>query len=276
MKDLISIIIPCYNDAENISESIDSAINQDYGNIEVIVVDDGSDQNTKNVLRNLEPKIAKLITQKNKGASSARNVGIQNSTGKYILNLDSDDSFDRTFVTKAMSIIQNDSNIKIVSSYINRISENRSTILKHKNSDIKSFLKYNHSSGSALFKRSDWLKVGGYDEKMTSGYEDWDFYIRLLKGGGVSYIIPEPLLNYRIRPESNSTRANKMKYHLLRYIYIKHKDLYIEHYEVFVDHLLSRLEVVEKAERKNWTKLEFRLGKKILDPIRKIKDVFKL
>jgi glycosyltransferase involved in cell wall biosynthesis len=275
MKELVSIIIPCYNDAENIEESVYSALNQDYKCTEVIVVDDGSDQRTKNVLKKIESKISKLITQKNKGASNARNVGIKNSSGKYILNLDSDDTYHKTFLTKAIPIIQSDPQIKLVSSYINRISKKESTILKHKSCEVKSFLKFNQSSGSAVFKKIDWLNAGGYDEKMTNGYEDWEFYLRLLKGGGVSYIIPEPLLNYRIRPGSNSERADKVKYKLLKYIYMKHKDLYTNHFELFVDHLLNRLEVVEKAEKKNLVKPEFKLGKTILDPIRKIKGILK-
>lgn len=72
----VSIVIPCYNDDQYIEQSVQSALNQTYPNIEIIVVDDGSNTKTKEVLKKIEPKITQLITQENQGQSTARNVGI--------------------------------------------------------------------------------------------------------------------------------------------------------------------------------------------------------
>ncbi len=94
---LVSIIIPCYNDEQYIEQCVNSALNQTYSNIEVIVVDDGSNRKTKTVLKKLEPNITTLITQNNQGQSTARNVGIRYAKGNYILVLDSDDYFEPTF-----------------------------------------------------------------------------------------------------------------------------------------------------------------------------------
>ena len=96
-KPLISIIIPCYNDSDFIEKAVQSALHQTYPNIEVIVVDDGSNTRTKQVLHVLRPSITKLITQENKGQSTARNVGIGAAKGYYILTLDSDDFFEFSF-----------------------------------------------------------------------------------------------------------------------------------------------------------------------------------
>jgi glycosyltransferase involved in cell wall biosynthesis len=274
-SNLVSIIIPCFNDASFIEKSVSSAINQDYENIEVVVVDDGSDQNTKNVLRNIESKISKLITQKHNGVSAARNMGISVATGKYVLTLDSDDYFDETFCDKAVKLLEENVDAKIVSCYAKRFGQGKEDIIRHSDSSIRDFLKYNHTLGNALFYKKDWELAGGYDEDMKKGYEDWEFFIRLLKNGGRSMIIPEVLFFYRMKEKSNSTIADSHKYELLRYIYTKHSSLYKENFEILVDHLLCRLEVVEKAERKNLRKPEFRLGKTILDPIRKIKRLFK-
>ena len=93
---LVSIIIPCYNDWQFVEQAVDSVLKQTYSNIEIIVVDDGSDSETKTVLKRIEPKITKLIAQENQGQSVARNVGIQESKGQYILTLDSDDFFETT------------------------------------------------------------------------------------------------------------------------------------------------------------------------------------
>ena len=98
---LTSIIIPCYNDAQYIEQSVLSAVNQTYPYIEVIVVDDGSNAETKKILKKLESKIFKLITQENYGQSKARNIGIEAANGDYILVLDSDDYIESTFCEKA-------------------------------------------------------------------------------------------------------------------------------------------------------------------------------
>ena len=273
---LLSIVIPCFNDGDFIEEAVRSAINQNFEKKEVIVVNDGSDERTQVVLQKVELKIDKLITQKNKGAGAARNTGIKAAQGKYILVLDSDDHFESSFCSKAIKIFETHSNVKIVISYAERIRNNKSLdILKPKNSTIQDFLKYNAAFGSSMFLKESWVKVGGYDEtRIINGYEDWDFYIRQLKKGGVSYVIPEVLFRYRLKDESNSSRANKKKYDLLKYIYFKHKDLYIENYEDFVSHLLRRLEAVEKAEKKSFKKLEFKIGEIVLLPMRRIWRVF--
>lgn len=272
---LVSIIIPCYNDIHYIEKSIFSALSQDYENKEVIVIDDGSNFKTKKKLKELESKITKLIVQENRGASSARNAGITFAKGEFILTLDSDDYFEKSFCSKAVRIFNECSKVKIVSCYAKRFRGNKNDIIRHENATIKEFLKYNNALGNAMFYKEDWEKAGGYDEEMIHGYEDWEFFIRLLRGGGYSYIIPEPLFNYRLREVSNSTIANKRKYELLKYIYIKHRDLYSENYEIFVDHLLSRLEIIEISERKILKKIEYKVGEFLLKPIKIIYKIFK-
>ena len=102
MVPLVSIIITCYNDVQYVEQAIDSAINQEYTNKEIIVVDDGSNDETTALLKSIEYKISNLILQENLGQSVARNNGIRVSTGEYILILDSDDYFESTFCDKAL------------------------------------------------------------------------------------------------------------------------------------------------------------------------------
>lgn len=273
-KSFISIIIPCYNDAEYIEQSVNSALDQDYENIEIIVVDDGSNERTKSILNSLKPRISKLITQENKGAGAARNTGVSEARGEYILVLDSDDYFDSTFCSKAWEILDTQDEVKLVTCYAKRFKDDKIfDIIKPKPGGLREFLMYNHSLGNALFRKKDFEISGGYDEEMDNGFEDWEFFIRLLKEGGRSAVILEPLFHYRQKKESNSTRANKIKYDLLRYIYLKHEELYTRYYEEFINHLLSRLEIVEKAEQKALNSLESKLGKFILSPIRKLKKM---
>ncbi|WP_391594864.1 glycosyltransferase [Winogradskyella sp.] len=269
--------MPCYNDAEFIEQAVDSAINQTHSNKEIIVVDDGSNQDTKLVLENLEHKIDKLITQDNSGQSNARNNGIKQAKGKYILVLDSDDYFENSFCDKAINLFNQSSKVKLVTCYANLVFKKSTNnfVYKPKGGTVKSFLTSNSALGSAMFKKEDWSNCGAYDETMRNGLEDWEFYIRLLKEGGKAEVIEEPLYNYRKRENTTTSRANQAKYHLFNYIFTKHKDLNIRHYDDFMSQLLSKIEKEEHEKFKNRERIEFKIGESILKPLRWIKAIFR-
>lgn len=267
------MVISCYNDVKFIEQAVGSALSQTYQNIEVIVVDDGSNAETKKVLKKLEYKITKLITQENQGQSTARNVGIRESKGYYILVLDSDDYFEGTFLEKAISAFLKNNNVKIVSCFANLIFDNETSfIYKPLGGSINSFLCSNNALGSALFKKADWEASGGYDQSMRDGFEDWEFYIRLLHKEGFAHILQEPLYNYRKRNNTTTQRANVVKYKLLFSLYQKHKELYKQYLDDYVSFLLSKIEKEEQEKIKNAQRLEFKIGKVILCPLRWIKS----
>jgi glycosyltransferase involved in cell wall biosynthesis len=271
---LVSIVIPCYNDAQYIEQAVNSALNQVYPDKEVIVVDDGSDIETKAVLQKIERKITKLITQENKGQSTARNVGIRESKGEYILVLDSDDYFEPDFVEKAVAVFLENKNTKIVTCFANLILENEmSYVYKPKGGDIASFLCSNNALGSAMFRNEDWQTSGGYDETMLQGFEDWEFYIRLLQKEGLAQVIEEPLYNYRKRNNTTTHRANAVKYKLLLYLFHKHNELYRMYLDDYVSYLLSKIEKEEYEKIKNTQRLEYKIGKVILKPFRWINSI---
>lgn len=276
MKPLLSIIIPCYNDAQYVETAVLSALNQTYSNTELIIVDDGSDSLTKAVLKKIETKITRLITQENQGQSTARNVGIRESKGEYILVLDSDDYFEPSFCEKAINILLENKNIKIVTCFANLIFEKEiSYIYKPKGGDNKAFLFSNNALGSAMYKKEDWQISGGYDETMIEGFEDWEFYIRLLQKEGIAYVIEEPLYNYRKRNNTTTQRANAVKYKLLLYLFQKNRELYKMYLDDYVSFLLSKIEKEESEKIKNTKRLEFKIGKAILVPFRWIKSLLK-
>lgn len=276
MKPLLSIIIPCYNDAQYVETAVLSALNQTYSNTELIIVDDGSDSLTKAVLKKIETKITRLITQENQGQSTARNVGIRESKGEYILVLDSDDYFEPSFCEKAINILLENKNIKIVTCFANLIFEKEiSYIYKPKGGDKKAFLFSNNALGSAMYKKEDWQISGGYDETMTEGFEDWEFYIRLLQKEGIAHVIEEPLYNYRKRNNTTTQRANAVKYKLLLYLFQKNRELYKMYLDDYVSFLLSKIEKEESEKNKNTQRLEFKIGKAILVPFRWIKSLLK-
>ena len=269
----ISFVIPCYNDVNFVNNAVNSAINQTYSNKEIIVVDDGSDEITKAVLKGIEPKIDRLIVQDNQGQSIARNNGINAALGELIIVLDSDDYFEPTFTERAFEIISKRNEVKIATCWGRRITENDILIdiFKPGGGELSSFILQNGSFGSCMFRKSDWERVGGYDESMKQGFEDWEFYIRLLSDGGSAFVIPEVLFNYRSRKNSTTARANIIKYDLSRYILSKHENFYQEHHLIHAQYLLKLLEREECEKLKNIKRIEFRIGFNLLRPLRWIK-----
>lgn len=275
MKGKVSIVIPCFNDGAYIDQALESAINQTYKNKEIIVVDDGSDLKTKEILNKLKSKIDLLIIQENRGPAAARNKGIKQAKGEYILVLDSDDFFEPKFCEKAIEKFETDLNIKMVTSHGQRFKDKPfGPLIVPGGGDLKSFLVRNASLGT-MFRKQDWLEVNGYDENMKLGLEDWEFYIRLHENGGKTYVIPEILFFYRHKKNSRTQNANLHKYDLLSYIYKKHQELFKDNFELFVNSLLSKLRNEEEQKMRMRNKIEFELGEKLLKPVRFLRSWFK-
>jgi len=275
-NDLVSIIIPCYNDFQFIEYAVNSASCQTYENKEIIVIDDGSDSKTKAVLQKLKDSIDLLIIQENNGQSAARNAGIKKAKGEYIFVLDSDDFAEPTFCEIAVQLFKNATETKLVSCYANLIyPDNTITIYIPEGGPIKNFLFKNAALGTSMFRKEDWVKAGGYDETMRNGWEDWEFFIRLLKNGGEAMVINEPLYNYRKRSHSTTAIANEFKNGLYSYIINKHSDLYKQNFTETIAFLLRLIENTKKSEQKRINSIEFKVGKTVLNPFRKIKSLFK-
>ena len=265
----LSIIIACYNDHKYLTEAVMSACAQTWENKEVILVDDGSNERTQKLIKTLKPKIDILITQKNQGVSSARNNGIKAATGEYILILDSDDFFEPGFSSKAILTFRENKNISIVTCFSRWFnSQTDWKIFEPRGGTIKDALIKNVAMGSSMFKKESWRAVNGYDENMQKGYEDWEFYIRVLQNGGIAKVIPEVLFNYRNKPGSRNKQANLEKYDLLEYIYLKHAELYKENFEIFVRQWLSYNKKTEEYKQQVLDSLSYKMGLMILKPFR--------
>ena len=274
---LLSIVIACYNDAAYIEKAVSSALNQTYSNKEVIVVDDGSNIETKAVLKKLESKITKLITQENQGQSIARNNGIKNAKGEYILNLDSDDFFEVSFCEKAISKFEEDTQIAIVSCYATLFNTKGAfDVFIPNGGGLKNFLFFNSAMGSCMFKRKDWERSGGYEENLPIlGLEDWEFYIQILKLGGYAYIIKEPLFNYQIRENSTTDRIREVRLDKFKHIIMKHKQIYSANFDNLIENLFEQIKREQLEKIKNTQRIEFKIGKAVLRPLRWIKALVK-
>ena len=274
----VSVVIPCYNDKDYIQEAVQSVIDQTFQDVEIIIVDDGSNEATKEVLATIKSEKVQIVTQINQGSSAARNNGIKVANAPFILVLDGDDTFDTTFLEKAVAILEKNQTIGAVSSYCNLFIYNHQIIHKHlpKGGGIANFLFDNNSVSFALLRKKCWDEIGGYDEKMKIGFEDWEFWISLTKRDWNIYVIPEFLFNYRqIKSNESLDKISKLYFREanLNYIYKKHQDIYQNHFGQTIDYLTDLAQRNKRNELKYKNSLDFKIGRFLLFPFRFFKII---
>lgn len=232
---LVSIVIPTYNKAQYICETIESAIHQTYPNVEIIVVDDGSEDNTRDVLdAYIKEKKITYYYQNNSGPASARNNGISLADGKYILCLDSDDILDPSYLEKSVPILQQKEDVGVVYTWVKTFGT-KEEIWKCTEFDLLKILTRNQVIVTALFRRVIWETSGGFDTEII-GAEDWEFWIKTALAGWKFHCIPEILFYYRKLPVSRTTESHKNYYLRAGYIRHKHKNVY----SINLSYLLSK------------------------------------
>ena len=197
---LVSIIIPCYKHAQFLPEAIDSALAQTYPNVEVIVVNDGSPDNTGEVCRRYGDRI-RYIEQQNKGLAETRNVGIRVAKGEYILPLDADDKLESTFLVTTVPIIQDNPIIGYVYTNIRVFGashgESGEVTVGDRSWNTARLLVTNYCIYSGIFRKEDWERAGGYCARFVHGAEDWDFWLCIVELGKTGHYVDAPLLLYR-------------------------------------------------------------------------------
>ncbi|WP_345006038.1 glycosyltransferase family A protein [Snuella lapsa] len=274
----ITVVIPCYNDGAYIEDAINSILGQTLNDYQIIIVDDGSDKSTKDILKRLDHEKIKVYYEANKGVSSARNFGIALSESEYILTLDADDYFEPTFLEKALDILETHSDVAVVGCYHYLVSDRKiKHVVRPKGGTITNFLTKNEGLGNALFRRSCWEQVGGYDAHMTTGYEDWEFWIAILAKGWRMEIIKEPLFYYRIKENSRNMKAtNFHDLELKSYIFNKHFNIYSAHFKRVTLRLLKNNDRLYKRNIVLTQSIEYRLGRFLLTPFKKIKKLISI
>lgn len=218
---LVSIVIPTYNSALYLEETFKSALETNYSCLEIVVMDDGSSDQTKTILKkwvSLFPEKIRVFHQCNQGPSIARNQGIHKASGKYILPLDSDDKIHPDYITHAVEKIENDPEIKVVYCEAEKFGS-KNGIWSLKPFSLEQLALDNMIFISALFKKSEWKKIGGFDPRFYFGWEDWEFWISMLKSGGKVEKLSMVGFYYRIREgsrrKSTDLEAKKMTIQLL-------------------------------------------------------------
>lgn len=200
----ISIVIPVYNQAEYLPSAIESALEQTVP-CEIIVVNDGSTDGSLEIAKRFPVKV---VNQINKGLSSARNTGIMNATGDYVLFLDADDMLLDACVERIISTIKS-TNADIVAPSFKCFGMDNSEIRLMERPGIEDFKMGNRIGYCCAIRREVLLEVGGYSPRMTWGYEDYALTFNLLRLGKTLETIPERLWLYRTKEQSMITEAVK-------------------------------------------------------------------
>jgi glycosyltransferase involved in cell wall biosynthesis len=226
---LISIIVPCYNQAQYLDEALQSIIEQSYENWECIIVNDGSPDNTEAIALKWceQDSRFRYAFQENSGLSSARNLGVSDAKGEYILPLDADDKIASSYVELAIESFQEDASLEVVYCKAEEFGE-RVGLWQLQPFSLIDLAQYNMIFCSAMYKKLDWELVGGYDVNMIYGLEDWEFWIAILKKGGNVKCLDEVGFFYRIKAESMIGKLNTEKRKcLFEYMSIKHADFFV-------------------------------------------------
>lgn len=202
---MTSIVIASYNQAAYVRDAIESALNQTTP-CEIIVVNDGSTDDSLEIARSYEPKV-RVVDQVNKGLSSARNTGIMNATGEYILFLDADDILLETCVEKMEEAIRATKSDIIAPSF-KAFGISNGEVILNRIPTMKDLKAANRLGYFSAIKRSVLLEVGGYSPRMVFGWEDYHLWIDLFRRGKTLTMLSEVLVLYRTKEHSMIHTAN--------------------------------------------------------------------
>lgn len=227
MTPMISIIVPCYNQAKYMREAVDSVLASTLSDWECIIVNDGSKDATIDIAREYETKDPRFIVVDipNGGLANARNVGIRHSHGKYILPLDSDDKIGEKYLELAVAHIEKHPETKVVCcecEYFGNV--NGAFTLPTYSYD--QLLWQNLFVATSVYRRSDYDRTSGYNTNMKHGHEDWDFWLSLLSPNDKVYRIPDVQFYYRKHGVSMIDGTIKRLSETNRQLVLNHLDVY--------------------------------------------------
>ena len=221
-NEFVSIIVPVYNAAKFIEETIDSVLASTYTYLEIIIINDGSTDNSQDIIDKIAKKnpSIKFFIQENKGVSTARNYAISKATGKYVLPLDADDLISVDYIKHAVNELQKDENVKVVYGKAEYFGDKIGD-WNLPEFDIHLLARRNIIYVSGVFRKSDFERTPGYCPEMPS-LEDWDVWISLLENGGKAVCLKEKCFYYRIHLKSNRLANRGLKKEMIDILNLRH------------------------------------------------------
>jgi glycosyltransferase involved in cell wall biosynthesis len=224
----VTVVIPCYRQAEFLPEAVESVVAQTRTDWEAIIVDDGSPDATADVARRLieqhGPRV-RLLRQANQGVSRARNAAIEVARGRYILPLDADDRLHPEFLEETAGLLDRDPSIGVVyTDYETFDGESRT--IRVPAFDADGLCRGNHIHNVSLYRREAWVAAGGYNPNMFAGFEDWDLWIGCHEHGFRPERVSRTLFYYRVRPGSRNDMTPATRAEMTAQVMRNHPALY--------------------------------------------------
>ncbi|MGL2964084.1 glycosyltransferase family 2 protein [Flavobacterium sp. RSB2_4_14] len=250
----ISIIVPCYNQAMYLVDCMQSILNQTHTHWECIIVNDGSSDDTEARAQEWCKKDDRFTYyfKENGGLSSARNYGIQNAIGTFILPLDADDMIAPNYIALALEKFNVQPDLKLVYCKAKKFGEvNGMWQLPDFSPSL--LARRNMIFCSAIYRKQDWECVNGYDENMIYGWEDWEFWVAILKDGGNVFCLDEVGFYYRTSKKSMVNQmSDEHKKYLQSFMCQKHPSFFIQH----LGSPIQLSETIESITKENKNKLK--------------------
>lgn len=251
MKNLVSVVIPCFNAGNYLSDAVNSILAQTYTSIEVIIVDDGStDPETVQLLESASWPRTSIIRQKNSGPAAARNAAIRQAVGRYILPLDADDTIEPTYIEKAAAILDECKDVACV--YCKGMKFGAEVgpwdLPPYR---LEELVIDNVVFVSALIRKDDWARVGGFTESLVHGIEDYDFWVKLVGAGRKIVQLDEYLFNYRVQESSRTSKFKDTHENVVSTyadIFRRNKNFYAAHAETIFRHRFALYAQLEEAK----------------------------
>src|SRR5258706_648191 len=224
LEPLVSVILPVYNGESDLEATLDSALQQTYRNIEVVIVDDGSRDGTRTLVEALALRDSRVrvITQLNRGVAAARNRGLADARGEFIAPLDADDVWDPTKIERQVGrMTEAGDNTGLVYCWWVWIDV-RGAVLdcsprwRIEGNAAETLLQVNYTGNASvpLYRRRDLERAGGFDvtlrDRGAEGCEDWDVALKIAERSRVA-VVPAVLVGDPKRREANSARTGRSR-----------------------------------------------------------------
>lgn len=207
MRELVSIVIANYNYARFLPEAIDSALAQTHPAVEVIVIDDGSRDDSLAVASGFDVTV---LAQENQGVCAARNNAAAVAHGEYILFLDADDMLYPDSVARLLARLKSAPPDAGYAYGQMEYFDTRTGLFASREFDTRALAKDNYICVTTLIRKEAFDRVGGFDRGFTLR-EDWELYVRLLHAGYRGAFLPEPILRYRKHKEPTRKQSKQPK-----------------------------------------------------------------
>lgn len=245
----VSVVIPCFNAGQHLDEAVQSALAQTWTNLEIVIVDDGSsDAGTLRLLEEAHWPRTRIFHQPNGGPSAARNRAIQEARGEYILPLDADDTIEPAYVEKAVVVLDGRPEVGCVYCKALKFGAEQGPweLPPYR---IEELVIDNVIFVTALFRKVDWQAIGGFDERLRHGVEDYDFWVKMVTAGREVVQLDEFLFNYRVQEKSRTTRFQDGvdgKVATYAEIFRNNKGFYTAHAETLFRHRFEQYAQIEE------------------------------